>query len=64
MSGALVGLNAVLEPGTIVRLVSQPDWGIGQVQSRIGTRITVNFQDAGKQVIDGSKVELSIAHKY
>ena len=64
MSGALLGLNAVLEPGTIVRLVSQPDWGIGQVQSRIGTRITVNFRDAGKQVIDGSKVELSIAHKY
>ena len=46
MSGALLGLNAVLEPGTIVRLVSQPDWGICQVQSRIGTRITVNFQDA------------------
>jgi hypothetical protein len=38
----------------------QPDWGVGQVQSRIGMRITVNFQNAGKVVIDGAQVELQI----
>ena len=37
---------------------SQPDWGIGQVQSRINGRITVNFSEMGKLVIDGSKIAL------
>ncbi len=36
----------------------QPDWGTGQVQSNIGGKITVNFQEVGKVVIDGSRVEL------
>lgn len=51
-------MNAVLEPGMLVRNPRQPDWGLGQVQSVIGARITVNFEDAGKVVIDGDKVEL------
>ena len=34
--------------------------GRGQVQSRIGDRITVNFTEAGKQVIDGRRVALQI----
>ena len=36
-------LNAILEPGMLVRHPSEPDWGLGQVQSNIGGRITVNF---------------------
>lgn len=36
----------------------QPDWGLGQVQSSIGHRITVNFEHAGKVVIDGRQIEL------
>jgi len=51
-------MNAILEPGMLVRNPRQPDWGLGQVQSVIGARITVNFEDAGKVVIDGDKVEL------
>ncbi|MGB5871427.1 MAG: DUF3553 domain-containing protein [Albidovulum sp.] len=51
-------MNEVLEPGMFVRHAGQPDWGIGQVQSRIGMRITVNFQNCGKVTIDGSRVEL------
>ncbi|MAJ34960.1 MAG: hypothetical protein CBC12_05045 [Candidatus Puniceispirillum sp. TMED52] len=39
------------EPGDFVRLPAEPDWGIGQVQSAVGQRITVNFDHAGKQVI-------------
>ena len=46
-------LNEMLEPGMIVRHPAAPEWGDGQVQSRIGDRITVNFTEAGKRVIDG-----------
>lgn len=53
-----IGLNAFLEPGQIVRHPKEPGWGRGQIQSVIGTRITVNFEHAGKLVIDGSRVEL------
>ncbi|GGO53238.1 Protein of unknown function [Roseovarius pacificus] len=51
-------LNALLEPGMLVRHPDQPDWGTGQVQSNIGNRITVNFQEVGKVVIDGSRIGL------
>ena len=36
----------------------QKDWGIGQVQSIIKNKITVNFQNQGKQVINGEIVML------
>lgn len=52
------GLNAILEPGMLVRHPTMPDWGVGQVQSNVGGRITVNFREQGKVVIDGSRVEL------
>ena len=51
-------LNALLEPGMLVAHPEQPDWGVGQVQSNIGGRITVNFREEGKVVIDGSRVTL------
>ena len=41
-------------PGAIVTHPDQPDWGRGQVQSAIGSRVTVNFEHAGKQAIDVS----------
>lgn len=52
-------MNAVLEPGMFVRHPSQPEWGLGQVQSNIGERITVNFEHAGKVVIDGRHITLA-----
>ena len=58
MEGGLSELNSMLEPGMLVRHPDRPDWGIGQVQSNIGGRITVNFEHEGKVVIDGSRVEL------
>ncbi|TPE48546.1 DUF3553 domain-containing protein [Amaricoccus solimangrovi] len=51
-------MNEFLEPGNFVRHPNQPEWGLGQVQSVIGGKITVNFEHAGKVVIDGSRVEL------
>ncbi|MCL7466405.1 DUF3553 domain-containing protein [Phaeovulum sp. NW3] len=53
-------MNEFLEPGMMVRNPLAPDWGLGQVQSRIGDRITVNFEHAGKQVIDGRRVALEL----
>jgi hypothetical protein len=52
-------MNEFLEPGMLVRHPERPDWGLGQVQSVIGRRITVNFEHAGKVVIDGSRVLLA-----
>ncbi|MDX1780502.1 MAG: DUF3553 domain-containing protein [Thalassovita sp.] len=54
----MTDLNAFLQPGMLVRHPTQPDWGTGQVQSNIAGKITVNFREAGKVVIDGSRVEL------
>jgi len=51
-------LNALLEPGALVAHPDRPDWGTGQVQSNIGGRITVNFPEAGKVVIDSSRIAL------
>jgi hypothetical protein len=51
-------LNAFLEPGMLVQHPHQPDWGTGQVQSNVGGKITVNFPEAGKVVIEGSHVSL------
>ncbi|QDC09629.1 DUF3553 domain-containing protein [Oceanicola sp. D3] len=53
-------LNAILEPGMLVRHPDEPDWGLGQVQSNIGGRITVNFEHAGKVTIDGKRILLEI----
>ena len=47
-----------LTPGMRVRHPGQPDWGDGQVQSAVGPRVTVNFENAGKVVIDRTHVTL------
>ncbi len=48
-----------LAPGMLVRHPERPDWGIGQVQSAIDNRITVNFENAGKLLINGEIVALA-----
>ena len=53
-------LTALLEPGMIVRHPDQPDWGLGQVQSNIAGKVTVNFEHLGKVVVDGRRVGLII----
>lgn len=57
-------MNDFLEPGAIVRHPGRPDWGRGQVQSVIKDRITVNFEHAGKVVIDGSIIQLEQDYNY
>ena len=50
--------NSIYEPGMLVQLVSQLDWGIGQVQSVMGEKVTVNFEHRGKVVLNIDRVEL------
>ena len=47
-----------LAPGMRVRHPGEPDWGIGQVQSVVGDRVTVNFEHAGKRLINGAIIQL------
>ncbi len=45
-------------PGSFVRHPDKPEWGLGQVQSVVGSRITVTFQHSGKHLIDAQIVTL------
>ncbi|MBT5574592.1 DUF3553 domain-containing protein [Alphaproteobacteria bacterium] len=45
--------------GDFVKHPDQLDWGIGQVQSVDGARITVNFENVGKQLINAEIISLS-----
>ena len=49
-----------LAPGMLVRHPEKPEWGLGQVQSAVGARITANFENAGKQAINGEVVDLEV----
>ena len=40
------------EPGDYVINPDNKEWGTGQIQSIIGNKVTVNFENAGKQVIN------------
>jgi hypothetical protein len=51
---------SIFGPGMIVKHPTQPDWGLGQVQSAIGGKVTVNFRDAGKVVIDEAQINLLV----
>ena len=54
----MTDLNAILAPGMIVRHPNFPEWGEGQVQSSTGAKITVNFPETGKVVIDATRIAL------
>lgn len=54
------GMMYGIEVGALVRLKARPDWGVGQIQSIIGDRITVNFEHCGKTVLVGGQVDLEL----
>lgn len=56
----MTGLASILEPGMLVRHPQQADWGLGQVQSNVRGKVTVNFEHAGKVVIDAAQVDLQL----
>ena len=39
-------------------ILLKKDWGIGQIQSIVKIKITVNFENVGKQVINTELVKL------
>ena len=46
------------EPGDKVINPANKSWGIGQVQSIIRAKVTVNFENVGKKVINVENIEL------
>ena len=46
------------EPGDKVFNPDKKEWGIGQVQSIIKNKVTINFENAGKKVINAENIIL------
>ena len=51
------------EPGDKVINPNNKDWGIGQIQSIINDKITANFENSGKKVINGKEIILEKVKK-
>ena len=51
------------EPGDKVTNQNNKDWGIGQVQSIINGKVTVNFENVGKKVINAKVIQLEKLYK-
>ncbi|OYV49981.1 MAG: DUF3553 domain-containing protein [Acidocella sp. 20-58-15] len=51
-------IRSEFEPGDYVCNLRQPDWGLGQVQSALGEKVTVMFENAGKVVVNTNHVRL------
>ena len=50
-------------PGDFVTNPNNKDWGIGQIQSIINNKVTVNFENSGKKVINAKKIILEKVNK-
>ena len=46
------------EPGDKVTNPDNKNWGIGQVQSIINGKVTINFENVGKKVINSEIIKL------
>lgn len=53
-------MSFFLLPGSWVLHPLQPDWGLGQIQSAVGHRVTVNFAHAGKVLVNTAVVTLTV----
>ena len=51
------------EPGDFVKNPKNKDWGIGQIQSIINDKVTVNFENSGKKVINAKEITLEKVNK-
>ena len=51
---------AYLTPGVFVINQEKEDWGIGQIQSSINNKITINFENVGKKTINPKIVKIKI----
>tara|TARA_B100001029_G_C14623716_1_gene215418 strand:+ start:238 stop:435 length:198 start_codon:yes stop_codon:yes gene_type:complete len=44
----------------VINVDKEKEWGIGQIQSSIDNKITINFENVGKKTINSKEVELKI----
>jgi len=51
-------------PGDFVINPNNKTWGIGQIQTIIKNKVTVNFENVGKKVINSKKIILEKASKF
>ena len=51
------------EPGDFVINPNNKEWGTGQIQSIINGKVTVNFENVGKKVINSEEVVLEKINK-
>ena len=51
------------EPGDYVVNPKYKNWGIGQIQSIINNKVTVNFENVGKKVINSNEIILKKINK-
>ena len=49
-----------LTPGNYVINKNNNEWGIGQIQSSIDNKITVNFENVGKKVVNINEINLEV----
>ena len=52
------------EPGDKVINPANKDWGIGQIQSIIKEKVTANFENVGKIVINSKNIKLKRVNKF
>ena len=57
-------MNDLIVPGSYVMHPKKKGWGIGQVQSIIKNKITVNFENVGKKVINSENILLKKLNKH
>ena len=51
------------EPGDYVINPKYKNWGIGQIQSIARDKVTVNFENVGKKVINSKEITLEKINK-
>jgi RNA polymerase-interacting CarD/CdnL/TRCF family regulator len=51
------------EPGDHVIYPNDKSWGIGQIQSIVKNKVTANFENVGKKVINCEKIILEKINK-
>ena len=51
------------EPGDYVINPKNKNWGTGQIQSIIKDKVTVNFENVGKKVINSKEIVLEKINK-
>ena len=56
-----INYHGDLTPGVyVINEDKENEWGLGQVQSSINDKITINFENVGKKTINSNKVKLKI----